>query len=186
MDNCSRGRCQAQVKTIQKVLIMAEIPVFWYSINKPLEGRLCIDTDNVFHLYIWERGEKRGEEVFDNWVDLLKAFADRIELGYTQKLNSAIDFELLRERIRARKHHVPSIGKKVSMTKNTYATETRGEHVFFPYVYTLTTTDGDSHEQTIVVPVSVGGAHDARKTNIGGKRVKKERVHVPEIKGTKK
>ena len=184
MDNRSRGRCQAQVKTIQKVLIMAEIPVFWYSINKPLEGRLCIDTDNFFHLYIWERGEKRGEEIFDNWVDLLKAFADRIELGYTQKLNSAISHELWYERSRERVRRGPS--KIAQMPKNTYAIKIRGVHASFLYTHTLTTTDGDSPEQTIVTPVPVGGAYPVRKPNIERKRIKEKRVHVPDIKGTNK
>lgn len=186
MDNRSRGRCQAQVKTIQKVLIMAEIPVFWYSINKPLEGCLCIDTDNVFHLYIWERGEKRGEEIFDNWVDLLKAFADRVELVYTQKLNSAIRFELLREIIETMKRRISSAGEKVSMPKSISAIEECSVYEFFPYVHTLTDEDSDCAALTIVAPVFVGGAYNVCKTNIERNRVKKERVHVPEIKGTKK
>ena len=80
-------RSESPIKIIESVLKKAGIPQHWYSIAKPFECRTSIiQQDDGLHVFIPERGERVGEQVFQDWFDAVVCIANNFELSATNRL----------------------------------------------------------------------------------------------------
>lgn len=90
MDKRFRGRFDTRMISFADILNRADVPKFWYSINNPIEDRICIDFGSSIRIYTLERGEKLGESEYIKWEDALEDFAERIELNYTKRIKKEL------------------------------------------------------------------------------------------------
>lgn len=86
------------IATIKKILKQAKVPPRWYSINKPIDNRVCIVLENDgIHVFIPERGERTGEQIYNNWYFAIVDIADCFELQYTQSIKRIAAVTLIKE-----------------------------------------------------------------------------------------
>lgn len=76
----------AQIRLIRKVLRNAAVPQRWYSFFEE-ENKVCIipESDGI-HIYIPDRGIRKGERVTSNFNTAIGWIADNFEYEYTKKV----------------------------------------------------------------------------------------------------
>ncbi len=94
----ARRRHKSHLAKIRKILVDANVPQRWYSINKPVDNRLCIalQQDGI-HIFIPERGERTGERIYHEWYKAIMDVADCFELKYTERVKSLAHRLLIKE-----------------------------------------------------------------------------------------
>lgn len=88
-------KLRREMETIRWIFEQIDVPEWWYSFDDSRENTLCftLERDGI-HTFIPERGEKKGELVFNSWYDAIRDAAKSFEPRYTDAIMKASDLVL--------------------------------------------------------------------------------------------